>query len=179
MFVIKWITVLLLISTHRLEAQKGVCQDSIEQPQAALHQSVNKAYEVDVTFILDRSQSVHNIFDQSKSLIGDLLHRYYIVHPDFARVTILTFANRVTTIVDPSYQTVSACIQDYIVGRLSRMNASSPLENESAISKALDKAGRLLRANHRDGVRQVIWLISDGQVNSQAQNPDHISGKCS
>ena len=153
-----------------------VCKDEIKEPQNTLKNSL-KPYKVDVVFVLDRSQSVHDLFNDSKKLINRLLTRYYIVHPEFARVHIVSFAKTALVEVNPSYETVVSCLQKDIVRRLKRIDISEE-ENVSGISKALDKAEELLKASEKN-VNKVIWLFSDGMEKSHNTELYNSSGKFS
>ena len=79
-------------------------------PKNVLLESVTQNPKVDIIFLIDRSGSIgESKVDRARVLVKRLLQYVYVVHPDFARVSVVTHAKSVKVTEDHISKNVTSC----------------------------------------------------------------------
>ncbi len=139
--------------------------------------------KVDLLLVLDRSQAMGKswFYTYEKPLARAILERYAVIHPDWVRVSVITFANDVTIPIDFIRGTNSN-----LKTKCNMFYGSSPAwdsvkfdnipekQKGTNLKAAFEQASLILDAGrtNRPGVDQLLIVMTDGDYDTSTQDPE-------
>ncbi len=137
-----------------------------------LRSALGPLKEVDVVLAMDRSRGINKetFYRDSKKLARAILLQYASIHPDYARVSVITFAKDVTLVLDgirsselhPTKYALFGGGNDSPWERDVRFVQNTSLTGDTNIRDALQLASRLFQDSPRQSASRVVILITDG-----------------
>ncbi len=131
---------------------------------------VNTSQEVDLVILMDRSSKLTKqiFYLRSRQIISSILKNYVLIHPRYVRLTVVTFADKATVIIDGiASNNLTKC--DLFEGQKQLWNNVTyddkvPGNSNANVSAAFWKAYSIFTENNTNRTK-IILIITYGEYN--------------
>ena len=159
---------LLLLTFHCVivSPQTGdVCQGSEEKPKQVLIQSLQHSPEINAIFLIDRSTSIkESNFIKARDLMEEILKKYYVIHPNFAQVSVIMYSINVITALDHIHTPIISCELFKTDEIKKKVVFNKSVGDGSELRRALDTALEIFKNSNRTGASKVRVVHSFGYI---------------